>query len=33
MGNGWNEPTVEWIFSFIKEKILWELQANKQENS
>lgn len=20
MGNGWNEPTVEWIFSFIKEK-------------
>ena len=23
MGNGWNEPTVEWIFSFMKEKILW----------
>ena len=20
MGNGWNEPTVEWIFSFMKEK-------------
>ena len=22
MGNGWNEPTVEWIFSFMKEKTL-----------
>ena len=33
MGNGWNEPTVEWIFSFIKEKTLWELQVNRQENS
>ena len=32
MGNGWNEPTVEWIFSFMKEKILWELQANRQGN-
>lgn len=20
MGNGWNEPTIEWIFSFMKEK-------------